>query len=51
MFLSYKRSSLAVPLTTLLTLFMLWFGVSVPITFFGSYLGFRRDEVRCSTVL
>ena len=46
LFLSYKRSSLAVPLTTLITLFMLWFGVSVPLTFAGSYLGFKREEIR-----
>ena len=46
LFLSIKRSSLAVPLTTLITLFMLWFGVSVPLTFVGSYLGFKREEIK-----
>ena len=25
---------------------MLWFGVSVPLTFAGSYLGFKREEIR-----
>ena len=36
-------SSGAVPLTTLLTLVVLWFGVSVPLVFGGAYCGFKKD--------
>jgi len=36
-------SSGAVPLVTLLTLVVLWFGVSVPLVFLGAYVGFKRD--------
>lgn len=35
-------SSAAVPFSTLIALLALWFGVSVPLTFFGAYLGFKR---------
>jgi transmembrane 9 superfamily protein 2/4 len=36
-------SSGAVPVSTLLTLVVLWFGVSVPLVFLGAYVGFRKD--------
>ena len=35
-------SSAAIPFTTLLALLCLWFGISLPLTFFGSFLGFRK---------
>ncbi|KAH9372181.1 hypothetical protein HPB48_021104 [Haemaphysalis longicornis] len=37
-----KESSAAVPFTTLLALLALWFGISLPLTFVGAYLGFKR---------
>lgn len=37
-----KGSSAAIPFTTLLALLALWFLVSVPLTFIGSYFGFRK---------
>jgi len=37
-----KGSSAAVPFTTLVALLALWFGVSVPLTFLGAYLGFKK---------
>jgi transmembrane 9 superfamily protein 2/4 len=40
------RSSLAIPITTMLILFALWFGISVPLVFVGSYLGFRAEEIK-----
>lgn len=40
-------SSAAVPFSTLVALLALWFGVSVPLTFVGSYFGFRK-RVRAS---
>ncbi|RYE82922.1 MAG: transmembrane 9 family protein [Methanosarcinales archaeon] len=45
-FLWYKGSSMAVPFTTLLALFALWFGISVPLVFLGSYLGFKAPEFK-----
>ncbi|XP_075211527.1 transmembrane 9 superfamily protein member 2 [Lycorma delicatula] len=37
-----KDSSGAVPFTTLIALLSLWFCVSVPLTFIGSFFGFRK---------
>lgn len=37
-----KDSSAAVPFSTLLALLALWFCVSVPLTFIGSFFGFRK---------
>ncbi|KAF2357174.1 Nonaspanin (TM9SF), partial [Trinorchestia longiramus] len=40
--LAYKRSSAAVPFSTLIALLALWFLVSVPLTFVGAFFGFRK---------
>ncbi|XP_065055621.1 transmembrane 9 superfamily member 2-like [Rhopilema esculentum] len=40
-----KGSSAAVPFTTLVALLALWFGVSVPLTFLGAYLGFKKKAL------
>lgn len=40
-----QRSSGAVPFTTLLFLCFLWFGISVPLVFLGSYFGFKKPAV------
>lgn len=37
-----KDSSAAVPFSTLLALLVLWFCVSVPLTFVGALFGFRK---------
>jgi hypothetical protein len=37
-----RGSSGAVPFSTLFALCFLWFGVSVPLVFTGSYFGFKR---------
>lgn len=37
-----KESSAAVPFTTLIALLSLWFGISLPLTFIGSYFGFKK---------
>lgn len=37
-----EGSSGAVPFSTLIALLALWFGVSVPLTFAGAYIGFRK---------
>lgn len=42
LFLWGAGSSAAIPFTTLLALLCLWFGISLPLTFFGAFLGFRR---------
>ena len=38
-----EASTAAVPFPTMLAVMALWFGVSVPLTFFGAFLGFRRS--------
>eukprot|EP00729_Bicosta_minor_P007009 gene7009-26126_t len=40
-----KESSAAVPFGTLLALMSLWFFVSVPLTFLGAYLGFKKPAI------
>jgi len=44
-FVAIHGSSTASPLTTLLALIMLWFGVSTPLVFIGSYFGFRKENI------
>jgi len=41
----YKGSSAAVPFLTLVELLALWFLVSVPLTFVGAFLGFRKRAI------
>jgi transmembrane 9 superfamily protein 2/4 len=40
-----KQSSTAVPFGTLVVLALLWFGVSLPLVFFGSFLGSKKDPL------
>uniref|UniRef100_A0ACD5XZ53 Uncharacterized protein n=1 Tax=Avena sativa TaxID=4498 RepID=A0ACD5XZ53_AVESA len=40
-----EKSSGAVPFTTMFALVLLWFGISVPLVFVGSYLGFKKPAV------
>eukprot|EP00918_Siedleckia_nematoides_P007585 GHVU01016432.1.p1 GENE.GHVU01016432.1~~GHVU01016432.1.p1 ORF type:complete len:620 (+),score=131.83 GHVU01016432.1:2719-4578(+) len=40
-----KRSTGAVPVATLVLILVLWFGISLPLVFVGSYLGYRRDPI------
>jgi len=49
--LAVKGSSGAVPFGTLIALIALWFGISVPLVFFGSYFGFKKDaeEIKVRT--
>ncbi|KAI9125511.1 hypothetical protein K1719_002929 [Acacia pycnantha] len=37
-----EKSSGAVPFGTMFALFLLWFGISVPLVFVGGYMGFRK---------
>ena len=37
-----QKSSGAIPFGTLVSLIFLWFGISVPLTFIGSYVGYRK---------
>ena len=41
-FLIFKSSSGAVPFTTMLVVFAIWFVISVPLSFAGSWIGFRH---------
>ncbi|KAJ1772675.1 hypothetical protein IW140_002625 [Coemansia sp. RSA 1813] len=42
MFLWYRASSAAMPLSTILLLFALWLLIELPLTLLGGWLGFRR---------
>merc|ERR1719353_2822447 len=42
MFIWGQKSSGAVPFTTMFALLVLWFGISVPLVFVGSYFAFRK---------
>ena len=39
-----KQSVGAIPFTTLIALVLLWFGVSMPLTFIGSFFGFSKAK-------
>ncbi|CAE7735955.1 CFAP45 [Symbiodinium sp. KB8] len=43
LFIWGQKSSGAVPFTTMFAILVLWFGISVPLVFLGSYFGFRRE--------
>ena len=49
-----QRSSGAVPFSALMALIFLWIGISVPLTFVGSYFGYRKpvadDPVRTNKI-
>merc|ERR1712151_1435872 len=45
LFIWGQRSSGAVPFATMFALLLLWFGISVPLVFLGSYLGLRREPI------
>ncbi|KAL8521825.1 hypothetical protein ACS0TY_012115 [Phlomoides rotata] len=40
-----QKSSGAVPFGTMFALVFLWFGISVPLVFVGSYIGFRKPAI------
>jgi len=40
-----QGSTDAVPFTTMLILVVLWFGISTPLVFLGSYFGYKQDAV------
>lgn len=40
-----EKSSGAVPFGTMFALVFLWFGISVPLVFVGSYLGFKKHAI------
>jgi hypothetical protein len=40
-----KGSSGAVPFGTMVAIVVLWFGISVPLVMFGSYLGYKKEVV------
>jgi transmembrane 9 superfamily protein 2/4 len=40
-----EKSSGAVPFTTMFALVLLWFGISVPLVFVGSYIGFKKPAL------
>lgn len=40
-----QGSSDAVPVTTMIVLLVLWFGISTPLVFFGAYFGYKQDAI------
>ncbi|GBG72242.1 hypothetical protein CBR_g11172 [Chara braunii] len=40
-----EKSSGAVPFSTMFALLFMWFGISVPLVFIGSYFGFKRPAI------
>lgn len=44
-FLWFKGSSGAVPFTTMLVIVLIWFVISVPLSFAGSWVGFRQSAI------
>lgn len=44
-FIAAEGSSTGAPLTTILALILLWFGVSTPLVFIGSYFGFKKETI------
>lgn len=45
LFLWAKQSSGAVPFTTMLVIVAIWFIISIPLSFAGSWLGFRAPQI------
>merc|ERR1719159_1261351 len=45
LFIWEQKSSGAVPFTTMFALLVLWFGISVPLVYLGSYSGFRKEPI------
>jgi len=40
-----QGSSDAVPVTTMIVLLVLWFGISTPLVFFGAYFGYKQEAI------
>jgi len=40
-----QASAGAVPFVTMFALLVLWFGISVPLVFLGSYMGYKKDAI------
>merc|ERR1712066_788781 len=45
LFIWGQKSAGAVPFTTMFAMLVLWFGISVPLVFLGSYFGFRKAAI------
>jgi hypothetical protein len=45
MFIWGQKSSGAVPFGTFFALLVMWFGISVPLVYFGSYIGYRMPKI------
>lgn len=43
-----EDSSLSISLSSLIKLLFLWFGISSPLVFIGSYYGLKRDIIKVS---
>jgi len=44
-FVWHEHSTIAIPLTTMIAVLLLWFGISVPLVFAGAFFGYRKDKI------
>uniref|UniRef100_A0A7S0GAF1 Transmembrane 9 superfamily member n=1 Tax=Proboscia inermis TaxID=420281 RepID=A0A7S0GAF1_9STRA len=49
LFAVHEHSSDAVPFTTIVILLVLWFGISTPLVYLGSYFGYKADVIEFPT--
>ena len=40
-----EGSSAAIPFTSLIVVLLLWFGISVPLTFLGAFYGYKQRAI------
>jgi len=45
-----QRNGDAVPFHTMLTLVVLWFGISTPLVFYGAYIGYKKETIEFPVV-
>jgi transmembrane 9 superfamily protein 2/4 len=44
LFVWSRKSTAALPFGTMLAILVLWFGISVPLVYLGSYIGFKKEK-------
>jgi len=45
LFVWHEHSTIAIPLTTMIAVLLIWFGISVPLVFLGAFFGYRKDKI------
>jgi transmembrane 9 superfamily member 2/4 len=44
-FVWHENSTKAIPFTTMIAVFFLWIGISLPLTYLGAFFGYRKDKI------